>query len=1337
MKTLKKRIAIGFGLLFGGLLGVLLLAVVLLQWNVDALANRLLKVANQNFQGEIVLDEVELRLLRFLPNVTLQLTDVSLREEPGNPDSEVLNADRLLVAINPFKLLSNELSLSAIELDSGFARLIVFPDSTTNLANALTLTNPADTLDKDKTKKKTDQEPLGIQVKRLIIQNFELLAENQLSGLSLRSTLTRLEDKMVYSKRMIDNQLGIDLYLNSLSDSTGILLADQSLGLESDLFLDRTQKLIRIEQCLLSLNGAGIQVEGTYDLEKQGYADLEFFTQNVDLNLFSLLTNQLLDLPEERFTLDGQIELMGKVKGQTLGNTLPYIEFNFQAINIQLFDKEQKEQLLQNLSTRIFFTTGHKQNLEDLIIEIDTLDAKLRDGFIRLKGYLRNRIRPQLVLNLTADNNMRVIQRMLNKDLITGMKGRLKTNINIKAQINRETNKYQRDFGYSNISWVNGAFVLPSKDLRADLINVTISGNSNTFQINELNLVRGESDFALSGRLDNAISYMLKDPDNLKGTLSLKTQKLRLNDFIDSTLIPGVSPELYDLQTRITLTAPYQARQAGKLPLTNSVLTLAYFETSSNFFTHIQKLTGNVSGNRNEILLENWQGELGESDIQFNTRLYTDKNLYKREFKLEDLTLEFDFNSRALRAADFFTLMNEFYLPENYRDEELRRFELAGSLKASRPDSIEAYQIPNLEFKVNTLSFRLSSFPVDFKNFKIDLVKRERHATINTLEGQVGRSQFRVQGEVLNMFVPPNETPRDLSGELFVAADRISTQDFMDASQVLDFAPELYNLDTRVQLIVPKQARMRENFSGTRLTLSNFSTQSNFIADIKRITGQILIENRDILLQNWRGQLGESKLNADLAFRDIPPFLKQDKPLKSLNLEYNIQAPRMRASDLFTFRDSFYFADHFEKEELQNLILTGRINAVRNPDLQVQFYIDSLKWDLTLFPMPFRNFKVDLYAQKGEIRLNTFTGQIGSSDFAIEGRTANLAALNGKGGGPPEAEVSIVSNRLDLNELILLNLSEQATSEENQEKMVANEVERPVDAAELDAFNPFELSIPNGTLDLRIDTVFYKQNRLLGIRGTLLTSTDKVVKLDQLRTDLAGGQAILSGQLAFPNPDSATIQLKATVEDADLEKLQNPIQYGDQEYIPGNHFHGVFNTDIDIAARLLPNMALDVSGADGTVDLSFKEGALIEFPPLEMLSDIMGTKDLANVRFDDLQNTLELEDGYIFIPKMDINTTLGAVRITGFQHFDSEIEYLVQIPFGMVSSVGWNFLTGKKRKEDAEPDEIVKMKDGGIKINVRIVGTLDDYTIKLGKGKTFKAIDKAEKKDARKKKKKG
>jgi hypothetical protein len=121
------------------------------------------------------------------------------------------------------------------------------------------------------------------------------------------------------------------------------------------------------------------------------------------------------------------------------------------------------------------------------------------------------------------------------------------------------------------------------------------------------------------------------------------------------------------------------------------------------------------------------------------------------------------------------------------------------------------------------------------------------------------------------------------------------------------------------------------------------------------------------------------------------------------------------------------------------------------------------------------------------------------------------------------------------------------------------------------------------------------------------------------------------------------------------------------------------------------------------------------------------------VRFDSLENNLELEDGYIFIPKMDVNSTLGAIRITGFQYFNMEMEYLVQIPLSLVTSVGWSTLTGKKRKEDAEPDEIVKMKDGGARVNIRIVGTMDDYRIKLGKGETFKAIEKEEKKKKKKK----
>ena len=97
-----------------------------------------------------------------------------------------------------------------------------------------------------------------------------------------------------------------------MADSTRTLLSDQKIELETDLFLDRNSLVASIRPGLFSLNGAAISLDGTYDLANQGDADLEFRTRNANLNLFTLLTNQVLLLPEERIVLEGQVDIYGR-----------------------------------------------------------------------------------------------------------------------------------------------------------------------------------------------------------------------------------------------------------------------------------------------------------------------------------------------------------------------------------------------------------------------------------------------------------------------------------------------------------------------------------------------------------------------------------------------------------------------------------------------------------------------------------------------------------------------------------------------------------------------------------------------------------------------------------------------------------------------------------------------------------------------------------------------------------------------------------------------------------------------------------------------------------------
>ena len=70
-------------------------------------------------------------------------------------------------------------------------------------------------------------------------------------------------------------------------------------------------------------------------------------------------------------------------------------------------------------------------------------------------------------------------------------------------------------------------------------------------------------------------------------------------------------------------------------------------------------------------------------------------------------------------------------------------------------------------------------------------------------------------------------------------------------------------------------------------------------------------------------------------------------------------------------------------------------------------------------------------------------------------------------------------------------------------------------------------------------------------------------------------------------------------------------------------------------------MVPDINQSDIHIDMSVLDGRLENYDYMLMLSDYMGDKDLTSVRFDTLENHMDITNGELNIPAMTIESTLG------------------------------------------------------------------------------------------------
>lgn len=84
---------------------------------------------------------------------------------------------------------------------------------------------------------------------------------------------------------------------------------------------------------------------------------------------------------------------------------------------------------------------------------------------------------------------------------------------------------------------------------------------------------------------------------------------------------------------------------------------------------------------------------------------------------------------------------------------------------------------------------------------------------------------------------------------------------------------------------------------------------------------------------------------------------------------------------------------------------------------------------------------------------------------------------------------------------------------------------------------------------------------------------------------------------------------------------------------------------------------------------------------------------------------------------MTINSSLGFMEIQGEQRIDGNMnmDYLIGVPWKMITQVGSQKLFGRKNKTEESEDEIQYRQKNSKFVYVRMTGDLENYKISLAK----------------------
>lgn len=605
------------------------------------------------------------------------------------------------------------------------------------------------------------------------------------------------------------------------------------------------------------------------------------------------------------------------------------------------------------------------------------------------------------------------------------------------------------------------------------------------------------------------------------------------------------------------------------------------------------------------------------------------------------------------------------------------------------------------ELIVNNLNFRLPDFPHPVQNANIYASLVEGDLFLERANFGIAGSDFSFEGKVLNF-------PSIFHGE-----DKKVKADLRAASEIIDFE-EIFQNDSTAWKEVISDFEIKLAFESTGKELKHYKYLpkgeffiEDFHAKLKNYPhafhdfhADVIIGDNDLAVIDFTGEIDKTDFHFSGKLQNYSKWFQETPQGKSI-FDFDLVSNHLAIHDLLTYAGNNYLPADYQNEEIDKLKLKGNLELVYNGAFQsADLWLNHLEGKMKLHPLRLEKFKGRLHYENDYLTLENFQGLLGISDFNIQlgyylGAGDKTAALRNY--------FSLVSNRMDLDALMGFEGLDKPSNHK-------------------DSFNVFQVPFSDMDFSAKIGKLNYHTFWLDDVTFKARTNPDHYIYLDTLGLRAASGTLGIKGYFNGSNPDEIYFHSTMVADKLDLDKLMFKFENFGQDYLINENLHGLVSGTIVSKFLVYPDLTPIIDKSEASMDLTVYQGRLVRFAPLQAMGDYFKDRNLNNVRFDTLSNKFELKEGILNIPRMNINSSLGFIELSGKQSLDMNMDYFIRIPLGLVTQVGFRSLFGGKNQDEIDPDreDAIVYRDTDKKVrfvNLNMKGTPDNYQIGLGRDK--------------------
>lgn len=211
----------------------------------------------------------------------------------------------------------------------------------------------------------------------------------------------------------------------------------------------------------------------------------------------------------------------------------------------------------------------------------------------------------------------------------------------------------------------------------------------------------------------------------------------------------------------------------------------------------------------------------------------------------------------------------------------------------------------------------------------------------------------------------------------------------------------------------------------------------------------------------------------------------------------------------------------------------------------------------------------------------------------------------------------------------------------------------------------------------------------------------------------ADGTFNLTAKVHQVNDELHQLTAQMSLQHINIKKLFYGLDNFGQTSLTSNNIAGVMDSKANIIASINSAGKFVPSSMSGEIFFAIKNASLSNFEPLQNIQKyVFKNRDLTNVQFAELKDTLDMKNGDVYIHRMPVQTSAFTMYIEGIYSFADRTDISIQVPLStLVNKPDDDFKKIDKHKARRPGASIylrAKDKNGQVKVGLDLFRKLRD-----------------------------